>query len=74
MKDLLDLLKNYGISLDESASGIISLIFSFLILLIIMLLNVVNIAIYLASIYIVSHEKFLSLIPDNYVRVHKLIN
>ena len=73
MKALFELLNTYGISLDESAPSIVLLAFYFLILSIFMLLNVINIGIYLVSIYIVSHEKVLSKISDKYAFLHKLI-
>ena len=73
MKDLLVFLNTYGLYLDESAPSIVLLAFYFLILSIFMLLNVINIGIYLLSIFIVSHEKFLNKIPSKYVYIHKLI-
>ena len=73
MEKLLEFLKTYGFYLDESAPSIVLLALYFLMLSIFMLLNVINIGIYLVSIFIVSHEKFLSKIPENYVYIHKLI-
>ena len=73
MADLLELLKHYGVYLDESVSGFMELIFFFLVLSVFMLLNVVNITIYLVSIYILSNEKVLKKIPVEYTRIHKLI-
>ena len=73
MTDLLELLKHYGVYLDESVSGFMELIFFFLVLSVFMLLNVVNITIYLVSIYILSNEKILSKIPSKYVYIHKII-
>ena len=73
MKDLFELIKHYGVYLDESASSFIVLLFYFLILSVFMLLNVINISIYLLSIYIFSNEKVLNKIPVKYARIHKLI-
>ena len=74
MKELLELLNSHGIYLDESVSSMVLISFYYLLLSAFMLFNVINIIIYLLSIYIVSHEKFLSLIPVKYTYVHKLIN
>lgn len=57
---------------DESTPTIVLLPGYYLILSILILLNVLNICLYLVSIYIVSNEKFLNKIPSKYVYVHKL--
>ena len=79
MNELLEMLKpilNYvGISVDNTdLSVILQLSLYYFIMSTFVLLNVLNICFYLLSIYIVSHEKFLSKIPVKYVRIHKLIN
>ena len=74
MIDLFELLNSHGLYLDESASSMVLISFYFLILSVFMLVNIINIIIYLLSIYIVSHEKFLSKIPENYRFIHKTIN
>lgn len=73
MKDLLELVKSFGISIDESAPTTVLLCLFYLIMSSFILLNVINICMYLLSIYIVSHEKFLSKIPAKYIYIHKLI-
>lgn len=73
MKNLFDLVNSYGFHLDESAPTVVKLSLYFLILSLMVLFNVINIGIYLLTIYIVSHEKFLSKIPAKYVYVHKFL-
>ena len=75
MKNLIDFLSLFGFSVEveESVSGIVTIFLSFLVLSLIVLLNIINICFYLLSIYIVSHEKFLSKIPIRYVRLHNMI-
>ena len=62
-----------GLTVDESAPGIIRFCLYFLILSCLVLLNVINISFYLLSIYILSNEKVLKKIPVEYTRIHKLI-
>ena len=38
------------------------------------LFNLLNISMYLLSLYIYTNERIISKIPDKYVRIHKLIN
>ena len=72
--EFITLILNYfGLGLDESAPEIVKFCLFFLILLCFVLLNVINISIYLLSIYVVSNEKFLNLIPVEYVYIHKII-
>lgn len=75
MKNLLDFLNHFCFFVffvDESTPTIVLLPGYYLILSILILLNVLNICLYLVSIYIVSNEKFLNKIPSKYVYVHKL--
>lgn len=73
MIDLFELLKNFGIYFDTNAPWAIKLSFFYLIASVLILLNVVNIIIYLLSIYIVNHEKFLKLIPERYTIIHRIL-
>lgn len=73
MKNLFEWLNTFGIYVDESAPPIVLLALYYLILSVFILLNVINIIMYLLSIYIVSHEKFLSKIPVKYIYIHKFI-
>ena len=52
---------------------IVLLAMFYLLVSIFMLVNVINIIIYLVSIYIVSNEYLLNKIPVNYYYIHKLI-
>ena len=78
IKLLEPVLKVLGIPVDLILEGEVSylvlLCLYYFIMSTFVLLNVLNICFYLLSIYIVSHEKFLSKIPVKYVRIHKLIN
>ena len=69
MKELLELLSTFGFHLDESAPTVVKLSLYFLILSILILGNVINIAIYLLSIYIVSYDK----IKRKVFLIHKLL-
>lgn len=72
--EFITLILNYlGLGLDESAPDIVKFCLFFLILLCFVLLNVINICIYLFSIYIVTQDKFKNLIPVEYVYIHKII-
>ena len=73
MKNLIELLNTLGFHIDEPLPAIVMLCLSFLVLLCLSLLNVINICFYLLSIYIVSHDKFLSKIPQKYVFIHKFL-
>ena len=78
IKLLEPVLKNLGMPVDFILEGEVSylvlLCLYYFIMSTFVLLNVLNICFYLLSIYIVSHEKFLSKIPSNYVYVHRLLN
>ena len=73
MEKLLELLQILGVYVDDSAPPIVMLSLYFLVSSCFILLNVINICIYLLSIYIVSNERVLSKIPDRSVYVHKLL-
>ena len=73
MKNLLEFINYFGISVDESTPGIVLFAGYYLILSVFILLNVFNISMYLLSIYIVSHEKFLNKIPEKYGFILKSI-
>lgn len=60
--------------LDGEVSYLVLLCLYYFIMSTFVLLNVLNICIYLLSIYIVSNEKFLNKIPGNYVYVHRILN
>lgn len=70
---MITFLNNFGIGVDESTPYFIILSGDFLVLSVFVFLNIINIIIYLASIYIVSNEKFLSKIPKEYAYVHKFL-
>lgn len=73
MNNLLKYLNTFGIPVDSSTPIEVLLAAYYLVTLILILFNVLNIIMYLISIYIVSHEKFLNKIPKEYVYTHKLI-
>ena len=70
MEKLLELLQILGVYVDDSAPPIVMLSLYFLVSSCFILLNVINICIYLLSIYIVSNEKLLNKIPSTYTYVH----
>lgn len=74
MQNLLYLINYFGISVDESTPIIILYAAYHLIISVILILNVLNISMYLLSIYILNHEIFLSLIPEKYGFIFKLIS
>ena len=69
----LEYLKYLGIQLDSPLPPLVNLSLIFIILSVISLLSVINISIYLLSIYIVSDERILSRIPSKYLYIHKLL-
>ena len=73
MNNFFDFITFFGIPVDESTPLAILISAYYLILSVGVLLNVLNISIYMLSIYIVSHEKFLSQIPVKYVYIHKFL-
>ena len=73
MKEFFEFFNRFGIFFDDSAPLEAKIYFYFLILSVFLLMNVVNIIIYLLSIYIINHEKFLKLIPVRYTIIHRLI-
>lgn len=73
MKDLFEILNSFGIYFDNTAALEAKLSFFFLVISVFLLLNVINIIIYLLSIYIVNHEKFLKLIPVRYNFIHRIL-
>ena len=77
IKLLEPVLKNLGMTVDFILEGEVSylvlLCLYYFIMSTFVLLNVLNISMYLLSIYIVSDERFLSKIPAKYVRIHKLL-
>ena len=74
MQNLLEFFNAVGINVDNSAPFIIKYSLFFLFLNCLVLFNVINISLYLLSIYIYSNEWILSKIPNNYTYVHKLLN
>ena len=73
MEGLIKFFSLFGIHFDSNTPDVIILAGYFLILSVFILLNVVNIMIYLLSIYIVSNEKILNKIPRKYMFIHKLL-
>ena len=79
MNELLEMLKpilNYvGISVDNTdLSVILQISLYYFIMSSFVLLNVINICMYLLSIYIVSHEKLISKIPTRLsVHIQKIL-
>ena len=73
MKNLFEFINTFGIPVDDSTPFIIVFAAYYLILSVGVLLNVLNICIYLLSIYILSNEKLLSKISSKYVFIHKII-
>lgn len=73
MKNLLEFINAFGIPVDESTPIIILFAAYYFILSMGVLLNVLNICIYLLSLYILSNEKVLSMISSKYVFIHKII-
>ena len=73
MESIIIFLNNLGIHVDESTPHVIILSGYYLVLSVMLLLNILNIVIYLASIYIVSNEKLLNKIPSKYAYVHKFL-
>lgn len=74
MNNLLDFLNKFGLAVDESTHTIVLLAGYYFILSIFILFNVINIFIYLLSIYILSNEKLLSKIPVKSGIIHSIIN
>ena len=73
MKNLLEFINYFGISVNETTPDIVIFAGYYLILSVGILLNVLNISMYLLSIYIVSQEWFLNKIPKKYPYLHKII-
>ena len=73
MKNLLEFINYFGISVNETTPDIVIFAGYYLILSVFILLNVFNISMYLLSIYILSHEKILYKIPEKYVFILKFI-
>ncbi len=74
MNNLLDFLNTFGIPVDDSTPSIILLSSYYLVLSIFILFNVINISLYLFSIFLLTNDKILSKIPEKYLFLHKLIN
>ena len=76
MKNLLDFINLFGIQLNinENTNPIVLIALSYLIFTCIILLSVVNISIYLLSLYIINNNKFLNKIVNKYPFINKIIN
>lgn len=76
MKNLLDFINLFGIQLNinENTNPIVLIALSYLIFTCIILLSVVNISIYLLSLYIINNNKFLNKIVNKYPLINKIIN
>ena len=73
METLLNFLNTFGIHVDESTPDIVLLAGYYLVTTGLIFINAINISFYLLSIYIVSNEKLLSKIPEEYAFVHKFL-
>ena len=73
MESLIRYLNTFGIQVDTTTPDIVMVCGYFLILSVFILLNIINIIIYLGSIYILSNENILNKIPTRYKYVHKII-
>nr|WVH38184.1 hypothetical protein [Lenzites betulinus] len=73
MKNILEFINAFGIHVDESTPLVVLLAGYYLILSVWILLNVLNICIYLLSLYILSNERFISKISSKYVFIHKIV-
>ena len=73
MKNLLEFINYFGISVNETTPDIVIFAGYYLILSVFILLNVFNISMYLLSIYILSHEKILYKISEKYGFILKFI-
>ena len=62
------------IILEGEVSYLVLLCLYYFIMSTFVLLNLLNISMYLLSIYIVSHERFLSMIPERYNYIHRMLN
>ena len=76
MKNFLDFINLFGIQLNinENTNPIVLIALSYLIFTCIILLSVVNISIYLLSLYIINNNKFLNKIVNKYPFINKIIN
>ena len=82
MKEFIKLLEpilNYlgipvHIILEGEVSYLVLLCLYYFIMSSFVLFNLLNISMYLLSLYIYTNERIISKIPDKYVRIHKLIN
>ena len=82
MKEFIKLLEpilNYlgipvHIILEGEVSYLLLLCLYYFIMSSFVLFNLLNISMYLLSLYIYTNERIISKIPDKYVRIHKLIN
>lgn len=72
MKNILEFINVFGIHVDESTPLVVLLAGYYLILSVWILLNVLNICIYLLSLYILSNERLVSKISSKYVFIHKI--
>ena len=73
MKFINDTLSFLGLMVDENAPDIVNFSLFYLIVLCFILINIINISIYLLTIYILSNPKILSYIPEEYSNIHKLL-
>ena len=82
MKEFIKLLEpilNYlgipvHIILEGEVSYLVLLCLYYFIMSSFVLFNLLNISMYLLSLYIYTNKRIISKIPDKYVRIHKLIN
>lgn len=72
MNNLLYFLNSFGIQVDKSTPFEVLISGYYLILSVLILLNVINVIIYLLSIYIVTN-KIINKIPERYTYVHKFL-
>lgn len=74
MQMLLNLMNYIGIPLSENPSLIKQLAIYYLFMSSLILLNVLNISMYLFSIFVTNHEAFDQLIPKSYTTMRRLFD
>lgn len=73
MEFITQVLSTVGLGLDANAPDLVRFSLFYLIILCFIFINVINISIYLLSVYIVSNEKILNLIPKEFYYIHKIL-
>ena len=75
MKYILDLLNNFGlhVNINENTNPVVLIALSFLILNIVVIFSIVNISIYVVSLYLINTSKYIEQISVKYPYVYKII-